>query len=107
MSPGGWFATKQRGGSWFDGLSQGMFGIKQTRGTRQNYAVKQKKPVRKQKGGSWFDVERKKPVRKQNGGTWFERFAGKKQKGGSWFDDLSQGMFGVKRSRRTERENLQ
>jgi hypothetical protein len=100
MSPGGWFATKQRGGSWFDGLSQGMFGIKQTRGTRQNYAVKQKKPVRKQKGGSWFDVERKKPVRKQNGGTWFERFAGKKQKGGSWFDDLSQGMFGVKRSRR-------
>jgi hypothetical protein len=67
----------QRGGSWFDGLSQGMFGIKQTRGrkTRQNYAVKQQN----------YAVKRKKPVRKQ--------------KGGSWFDGLSQGMFGIKQTR--------
>jgi hypothetical protein len=26
---------KQKGGGWFDGLSQGMFGIKQTRGKKK------------------------------------------------------------------------
>ena len=36
MGPGGIFGTpKQRGGGWFDGLSQGMFGVKQTRGKKK------------------------------------------------------------------------
>jgi hypothetical protein len=60
MSPGGWFGTmgrqkggfarlergrrkKQKGGSWFDGLSQGMFGIKQTRRKKLTEKQRQKK----------------------------------------------------------------
>ena len=40
---------KQKGGGWFDSMSEGMFGFKQTRGK------KRKKPAAKQKGGGWFD----------------------------------------------------
>ena len=42
MSPGSWLPTpprNQRGGSWFDGLSKGMFGIERKRGKKKKPAV--------------------------------------------------------------------
>jgi hypothetical protein len=37
---------KQKGGSWFDGLSQGMFGVKRTKGKKKRPQV-----THNQKGG--------------------------------------------------------
>ena len=94
---------KQKGGAvFFDGLSQGMFGIKQTRRKKLTEKQRQKKlqeyrdyqkilhPPRKQKGGFSRVIARLERGRKrsQKGGGWFgdKKFFRKKQKGGGWFD---------------------
>ena len=75
---------KQRGGSWFDGLSQGMFGIKQTRRKKLTKKLGRRKP---QKGGFSRVIAR------------LERGRKRPQKGGGWFDGLSQSMFGIKQTK--------
>ena len=57
MSPGSWLPTpprNQRGGSWFDGLSKGMFGIERKRGKKRKPAVIHSAATARypQKGGS-------------------------------------------------------
>ena len=72
MGPGGIFGTpKQRGGGWFDGLSQGMFGVKQTRGKKKRPPLGAGK--RKQKGGFSRVIAHMERRKKQKGGGWFAR----------------------------------
>jgi hypothetical protein len=44
-------SKKQKGAGWFDSVSQGMFGIKQTRGRRKPKPAVIHSAARKQKGG--------------------------------------------------------
>ena len=112
MSPGGWFGTmgRQRGGSWFDGLSQGMFGIKQTRRKkltekqRQNYLQEYRdyqkvlRPPRKQKGGLSRFLKAKGGVLKQKG----VGKKGKKQKGGVLLGPLEKWYGGKSKKQQGE-----
>jgi hypothetical protein len=112
------FKQKGGGGDLFDDLSQGMFGIKQTKRKKLTGKQRQKKlqeyrdyrknlhPPRKQKGG-WFargftgfsGTTRGKNLEIENRRLQKERERKRKQKGGDLFDDLSKGMFGIEQKR--------
>jgi hypothetical protein len=112
------FKQKGGGGALFDDLSQGMFGIKQTKRKKLTGKQRQKKlqeyrdyrknlhPPRKQKGG-WFargftgfsGTTRGKNLEIENRRLQKERERKRKQKGGDLFDDLSKGMFGIEQKR--------